>query len=598
MGEYTEREKEVVEYLVEQINTQIYLNEQEEIDKVKLEYVLCSNNYEKLLVTKKRISKYKAKIDKCNPEVAAYIVELAKPTPKDFNFDCWRDHITKNFLFSNFTELIEELALIEQEEIENYTFSSIVKSRGYKYKDIKDYFEGVCNISHYTTYKSLLDIPLDENQDYNNILTKINNAFFRLESFMNGTNNEYYHFDFNKAFSELLYFTRQSDNYTIDNCKRIGEYWELTEQIRVDFDQSDFKNLKAYKNKDFVKDCNSIININYDRIEEFSSFATPDEIKSQNKKKSISDITNSPLLKEEQNLDNNSTYYENLSNDPLFEKTNEYTNLKAAFLKEYKSRTAHYPDNDYLFEVNDNIELKEWEETEKEKLNNAFLKMIKDLNNKKTFFFGCSFANYEHNYPIRLNQFLENFYDATELEFINEELEFLENIIYDLQNSESAHDGYSQSGIDNFLKAYDVVSITDYKQYLFSHNKKVEFLEIKKSNFNAVKPIINKPIDLIEIETTNPHPQVFSNLKAFQLFEKLHNQFKDSNNKMADFSFIYRKMYNDKFILNHFKPQMFIGWINTEPYNINLDKIKTLNDCSTTQKVNTYTTTKELMQLT
>ncbi|WP_395064933.1 hypothetical protein [Flavobacterium sp.] len=323
----------------------------------------------------------------------------------------------------------------------------------------------------------------------------------------------------------------------------------------------------------------------------------PDEIESQNKKKSISDITKTTILKEEQNLDNISTFNKNLSNDPLFEKTNEYTNLKSAFTEGYKSRTAHYPDIDYLFEVNDDLELKKWEETEKEKLNNTFLKMVKDLNHKKTFFFGCSFANYEYNYPIRLNQFLENFYDATELEFINEELEFLENIIYDLQNSESAHDGYSHSGIDNFLKAYDVISITDYKQYLFSHNKKVEFLEFKKANFNVIKPIIKKSIDLIELVTTNPHPQVFANLKAFQLFEKLHQQFKDSNNKMADFSFIYRKMYNDSYILNHFKPQMFIVWINTEPYNISLDKIKTLNDCSTTQKVNTYTTTKELMQL-
>jgi hypothetical protein len=112
------------------------------------------------------------------------------------------------------------------------------------------------------------------------------------------------------------------------------------------------------------------------------------------------------------------------------------------------------------------------------------------------------------------------------------------------------------------------------------------------------KFFVVKTIDKIEIEVANPHPQVFSNLKSFQLFEKLYFQFKDSNNKMADFSFIYRKMYNDAYILNHYKPQMFIGWINKEPYNISLDKIKTLNDCSTSQKVNTYTTTKELMQLT
>jgi hypothetical protein len=66
---------------------------------------------------------------------------------------------------------------------------------------------------------------------------------------------------------------------------------------------------------------------------------------------------------------------------------------------------------------------------------------------------------------------------------------------------------------------------------------------------------------------------------------------------LADFSFIYRKMFGDKYILNHFKPQMFIEWVNKEPFKINLDKIKTLNDCSTSQKVNTYATTKELIQI-
>lgn len=332
----------------------------------------------------------------------------------------------------------------------------------------------------------------------------------------------------------------------------------------------------------------------------------PEEVQNQSNKKAIADSLKIPLQNEKmksavQELTDdiliNMTYNENLSNDSLFDTTNEYANLKSIFLEEFNSRTAQYPDYDYLLIANPDVNLEEWEKTEKEKLNSTFLKMVKDLNHKKTFFFGCSFSNYEYNYTNRLNQFLDNFYDATEQEFINDELEFLENILYDLQNSEGAHDGYSNSGIDNFLKAYDFISITGYNQYLFSHNKKVEFLEIKKANFNVIKPILNKTLDLIEIEAANPYPQVFSNLKAFQLFDKLFNQFKDSNSKMADFSFIYRKMVEDNYIFSHFKPQMFIEWVNKEPFKINLDKIKTLNDCSTSQKINTYTTTKELIQI-
>lgn len=291
------------------------------------------------------------------------------------------------------------------------------------------------------------------------------------------------------------------------------------------------------------------------------------------------------------------TYSENFSNDPLFDDENEYNVFKNNFIEEYNSKLAAIDiDNSSTYEEL-KAEFQLWEMTQKENLNTIFLKMIKELNNKKTFFFGCSFSSYEHNYPIRLNQFLENFYDATELEFINDELVFLENILYDIQNSESAHDGYSQSGIRNFLKAYDVISITGYRQYLFSHNKKVEFLEFKKDNLEVVSPKVNQSFDFGLDQSTNPYPQVFPNLKSFQLFQKLFEDFKDSNSKIADFSFIYRKMYDDGYILNHFKPQMFIGWISKEPYCINLDKIKTLNDCNTNQKVKTYTTTKELMQL-
>jgi hypothetical protein len=52
--------------------------------------------------------------------------------------------------------------------------------------------------------------------------------------------------------------------------------------------------------------------------------------------------------------------------------------------------------------------------------------------------------------------------------FIEDELKFLENILYDIQNSEAAIDGCPQSGYDEFSKAYSFVSITGYKQFFFS----------------------------------------------------------------------------------------------------------------------------------
>lgn len=122
------------------------------------------------------------------------------------------------------------------------------------------------------------------------IVEQINNAFFRFENFANGTINSYQYFDFNKAFTELFNEAKKQENYTNENCKLIGEYWKLTEQIVYDFDKGKFKNENAYKNEDFCKVCDEIGHLNWERIEEFGEFTTPDEIAESEKKISIMDI--------------------------------------------------------------------------------------------------------------------------------------------------------------------------------------------------------------------------------------------------------------------------------------------------------------------
>jgi len=98
-------------------------------------------------------------------------------------------------------------------------------------------------------------------------------------------------------------------------------------------------------------------------------------------------------------------------------------------------------------------------------------------------------------------------------------------------------------------------------------------------------------------KSVNPHPQVFLNTEAYELFQKLFEAFKISYNKLADFSFIYRIMHKDGFILDSFKPQMFINWLNKDPFSISLDKLKTLDNCSTLNKIQTYNIIKEALQI-
>lgn len=119
---------------------------------------------------------------------------------------------------------------------------------------------------------------------------------------------------------------------------------------------------------------------------------------------------------------------------------------------------------------------------------------------------------------------------------------------------------------------------------------------IKQQTEVPVEEITINDKSTSELEKTeNPYPHIFINLEAYKLFEKLYDAFKIRPYKLANFSFIYRKMYEDELILDSFKPQMFINWIAKEPYNIDLDKIKTLANCVTINKIQTYNNIKELL---
>ena len=292
MAEFTTNEKKVLDIIVEHINFEIFCIEQEVRDKGRLDYSLCSDLSEKQKTTKKKIQKFKKKLLKCNPSISGFINVLTSNKSKSYDYYEIKETIIRNFILEFYQELVEELAEVVIKEEFDFPLKELMKIRGFSYKLMKDFIESVADAHHFLIYKSLLDIPENNKLVYNDIVVKINNAFFRLESFANGTLTEYKHFDFDTAFSELFYITKKPINYTYENCKLINQYWELTEQIRIDYDKSNFKNFSALKNKAFCNDCDVITSINWDRIEQFNEFTTQDEIDRQNKKKSIADIIN------------------------------------------------------------------------------------------------------------------------------------------------------------------------------------------------------------------------------------------------------------------------------------------------------------------
>ena len=172
MGQFSAKELEIIDYMVAHINCEIFSNDEDERDTIRLEYSLCPNETEKRRATKKRVAKYKSKIDKCDPDIAGYMGELVKHSPEYVDDGEVRDHLTKNFVICHYQELIEELALIGKEKIEDFTLSSTVKSKGYSYKKIKNYIDAVCNITHYINYRSFLEIRIGEEQELSKSVNK------------------------------------------------------------------------------------------------------------------------------------------------------------------------------------------------------------------------------------------------------------------------------------------------------------------------------------------------------------------------------------------------------------------------------------------
>jgi Zn ribbon nucleic-acid-binding protein len=131
------------------------------------------------------------------------------------------------------------------------------------------------------------------NLNYQDITKKINDAFYRVESFMSGRLNEYSYFGFNDAFTKLFFESQKAENCNIENDKLISYYWSLLYQIYIDLDKGIYNNVNICNNEMFNKERKEVsILINY-RSHEFIEFDTTEY---SDYRITISDITNKSLI--------------------------------------------------------------------------------------------------------------------------------------------------------------------------------------------------------------------------------------------------------------------------------------------------------------
>lgn len=103
---------------------------------------------------------------------------------------------------------------------------------------------------------------------------------------------------------------------------------------------------------------------------------------------------------------------------------------------------------------------------------------------------------------------------------------------------------------------------------------------------NKMEQLIIYSKEIIE----NPYPHIFKDADAFILFRELHSIYKDIENQLANYSFIYRQMAEkDNLIKETFKPEKFREWLNSEPFELDINtKFKTYSKCFTKEKNSFY----------
>jgi hypothetical protein len=86
----------------------------------------------------------------------------------------------------------------------------------------------------------------------------------------------------------------------------------------------------------------------------------------------------------------------------------------------------------------------------------------------------------------------------------------------------------------------------------------------------------------------NPFPNIFRNYDAYLFFERLkENICIDQNTQLADYSYVYRKMLEDKFINDEVSPSSFVSFLDKN-YNIVLDPLKSWGKLTGKHRVTLY----------
>ena len=222
-------------------------------------------------------------------------------------------------------------------------------------------------------------------------------------------------------------------------------------------------------------------------------------------------------------------------------------------LQEIKYHINRYEEVDVEIDIMYDIEAEPWEESILVEISDIY-EIAKEHN---IYFFDCPYKVYENYFESRKNKFLEEYIDATELDFLLAEVNYFSlpnrNRFFTIDNKEYYYHSYFKNN----------------KKYILSLKRKLEFLNKKLSlfNFNIDLSVLNKDdiffdeIKAVKIKSTNDVNVTVKNddskptknskeIKSFKL-----NNYIGNNSKLVDLrsSLIEKKLISKNTSLKDFK---------------------------------------------
>ncbi|WP_026724297.1 hypothetical protein [Flavobacterium sasangense] len=196
-----------------------------------------------------------------------------------------------------------------------------------------------------------------------------------------------------------------------------------------------------------------------------------------------------------------------------------------------------------------------------------------------------TFKNWESNYQNRVIEFINQYEDNSENIFIENEIENAENVL--LQLGQALKDNYIEKDSIDLLDTnpmrdlYIDLRIESTIKSKSTYKKIKAFLEQRKIELKQPQQIEIKPQEskTIEAEKVEIKPQEHTDYfkdNAFEIWERLFENFNIDKTKRTDLRFMYEIMKHNGQIHKTVTVKSITDWIN-ETYDFGIDKLQYTN---------------------